>query len=71
MKGVLYRDIRLMPGSHAHTLYLAGEHKKLDQHLKDLDAKELQLQGCRVPNWKIGDLDARNAVDQEGEGALH
>jgi len=39
MKGVVYRGVRLMPGSEALALHEAGEHQKLKAHMDRLDAE--------------------------------
>lgn len=39
MKGVVYRGIRLMPGSESYRLYEEKKMKELDKHLKELDRK--------------------------------
>lgn len=45
MKGVVYQGVRLMPGSEAYRLWEAKEFKKLAQHMKELDDKQLALEG--------------------------
>ncbi len=39
MKGVVYRGVRLMPGSESYLLHQEGKFKELDKHLKELDRK--------------------------------
>lgn len=42
---VEYRGVLLMPGSHARQLHDEKKFKELDQHMKELDLKELRLRG--------------------------
>lgn len=42
---ILYRGTWLMRGSLAHQLHTAGELKKLDGHLKQLDAEDRKRTG--------------------------
>lgn len=46
---VLYKGVWLMPGSEARRLFDAKEWKKLDAHMKALDAKQLALEGVVTP----------------------
>ncbi|QFZ84579.1 hypothetical protein GFK26_18295 [Variovorax paradoxus] len=45
MKGVVYNNVRLMPGSTALELYEAGKKKELDQHMARLDHEDRQRSG--------------------------
>lgn len=46
---VLYRGVWLMPNSQAFEFHSKGEWKKLDAHMKALDAKQHALEGVVTP----------------------
>jgi len=60
MRGVVYNNVRLMPGSTALELYEAGKKKELDAHMRRLDDEDRARTGV-----------AKTPAEQHFEALLH